>query len=201
MKQKGSANIIVVIIVIILLFIIGYSFLIKNKKKIADTLSPENTPTQNDPTSTPTTTPSGLIPNTNPSPTSKQAPDPAIKNWQSIDAGAFSIALPGGWKFNKLQGMDSYVGEFVGGGIKLSFDYGQYSNSLPDFGDPDHNIHYEIIDESGAKVVTPIGKNGTTGVHFESLESQNKFTLYGTNLTLSQQETALKIFHTIKFKR
>lgn len=126
----------------------------------------------------------------------------APTGWQFIDADSFTSSLPPGWKFNKLQGIDSYVGEFIGDGAKLGFDFGWYSNSLAEDNDPNHIVTYETIGGYRARIVVPkVTGNGTTGIYFGDLGNQNRFNLDGSNLTASQQETALKIFRTIKFKK
>lgn len=124
-------------------------------------------------------------------------------DWQFVDADSFTLSLPPGWTFNKLQGKDSYAGEFVGDGAKLGFDYGWYSDPLAQDGDPDYNITYETIGGYKAKIVVPkIVGNGTTGVYFDDLGGEiqkTRLQISGYNLTAFQQETVLKIFRTIKF--
>ncbi len=123
-------------------------------------------------------------------------------NWQFIDAGSFTLSLPLEWRFNKLQGIDSYVGEFVGDGAKLNFDYGQYSDPLAEDNNSDHIVTYEAIDGYKAKIVVPkVMGTGTTGVYFADLGGgiqKMSFQISGRDLIKPQQETALKIFHTIK---
>ncbi len=126
-----------------------------------------------------------------------------LTNWQFIDADSFTLYLPPDWKFNKLQGIDSYVGEFVGDETKLHFDFGWYSNSLAEDSDPNHTVTYETIDGHRAKIVVPkVTGNGITGVYFDKLggggPQQTRFNLYGENFTSAQQETVLKIFRTLK---
>ena len=53
-----------------------------------------------------------------------------LTSWHKVDPGPFSILAPSGWEFHQLQGVDSYVGEFVGDSIVLRFDFGGYSNPL-----------------------------------------------------------------------
>lgn len=174
-NQKGFVNIALIILVVVLVGVAGYFIL--NKRTIVTT--PNNNP-----------------PVTNEIPT----------NWQFTDADSFTLFLPPGWTFNKLQGIDSYVGEFVGDGAKLGFDFGWYSNNLAEDGDQNHIVTYETIGGYRAKIVIPrITGNGTTGVYFGDLgggrTQKTRFNLYGSNLTFSQQETALKIFRTIGFKK
>ena len=170
MNQRGFANIVLIVLVVAVIGIAGY-FILSNRSPV-----PGPTP-----------------PLTNETPT----------NWQFIDAGSFTLSLPPNWKFNKLQGIDSYVGEFVGDDAKLHFDFGWYSNSLAEDSDPNHIVTYETIDGYRAKIVVPkVTGNGITGVYFDKLgdegPQQTRFNLYGENFTSSQQETALKIFRTLK---
>jgi len=172
MNQKGFVNIAIIVLVIVLVGVVGY-FVLNNRPGTL-TLTP---------------------PVTNGTPT----------NWQFVDANSFTLSLPPSWKFNKLQGIDSYVGEFVGDGTKLGFDYGWYSNSLAEDNDLNHTVAYETIGGYRAKIVVPkIAGNGTTGVYFGDLgggTQKTRFNIYGENLNASQQETAVKIFRTLKFKK
>jgi len=123
-----------------------------------------------------------------------------ISDWQPVDTGSFTLFLPPDWEFIKLQGIDSFVGEFVGGDTVLYFDYGWYSNPLAEDDDPDHNVTYEAIDGFNAKIVVPkIVGNGTTGVYFDNLGSSNKLNIEGYDLSATNQDVSLKIFRTIKF--
>lgn len=124
------------------------------------------------------------------------------EEWQFIDAGPFKLSLPSGWQFHKLPGFDSYVGEIVGDGATLEFDFGRYSNSLVKENDSRHDVIYKTIDGYRAKIVAPkaVG-DGITGIYFDELENRNKLSLYGSNLDLFQQRTALNAFLSIEFKR
>lgn len=124
-------------------------------------------------------------------------------NWQSVDAGSFTLSLPPGWEFNVQQGIDSYVAEFIGDGVRLGFDYGWYSNPLADESDPSYVVTYDAIDGKKAKIVVPkeIG-NGTTGVYFEDVgDGMNRLEISGENLTSSQQDVVLTIFRSIQFTK
>jgi hypothetical protein len=198
-NQKGFANIALIVLVVVLAGAAGY-FALNNR-------SAEPTPTPPVTNEQPTPTPSQPTKN-EPAPTKPtQNNNPPVSNgaptsWQFVDANSFTLSLPSNWKFNKLQGKDSYVGELVGDGAKLSFDFGWYSNSLAEDNDPDHVVTYETIGGYRAKiVVSKVTVNGTTGVYFDNLGNQNRFNLYGSGFSASQQETALKIFRTIKFKK
>ncbi|MDP3063005.1 MAG: BsuPI-related putative proteinase inhibitor [Chloroflexota bacterium] len=125
-------------------------------------------------------------------------------DWQLVDLPGwvsqpgFSLILPPGWEARELQGIDSYVGEVAGDGVRLGFDYGAYSSSLVDDGDPDHFVIYETIGRHQAKLVRPQeGKSGLTGVYFRSLDGP-ALQISGMGLTPQQQETVFAIFRSIR---
>lgn len=121
-------------------------------------------------------------------------------SWHKLDAGPFSILAPSGWEFHQLTGVDSYVGEFVGEGIVLTFDFGRYSNPLKEEKKPVYDVIHKFIGGRGAKIVSPrIPGHGTTGVYFRNVGDSNALTLFGHDLTSAQQELALKMFVTLRF--
>jgi hypothetical protein len=124
----------------------------------------------------------------------------ALTSWLKVDAGPFSILAPSGWQFRQLQGIDSYVGEFVDGSIVLTFDFGRYSNPLKEEKKPAYVVIHKSIDGRRAKIVSPrIPGHGVTGVYFRNVGDSNALTLFGQDLTSTQQELALKIFDTLRF--
>ena len=124
------------------------------------------------------------------------------KSWHEVDAGPFVVSLPPGWNLQKLQGYDSFVGNFVGDGAELEFDFGEYSNALELEKDPKYAISYEMIGGYRAKIVISKWQGvGITGVYFGRLRHRNKLNVSGLNLTGAQINTALKIFRSIRFNR
>jgi hypothetical protein len=120
--------------------------------------------------------------------------------WRKVDAGPFSILAPPGWEFHQLEGVDSYVGEFVGDGVVLRFDYGGYSNPLKEERKPNYVVIHKSIDGHAAKIVSPrVPGHGITGVYFRNAGNASALTLFGKDLTPTQQELALKIFETLRF--
>ncbi len=112
----------------------------------------------------------------------------------------FSLRLPPAWKVNELRGIDSYVGEVVGFGVRLIFDYGAYSPQLNYGNDPEapHSVFYDTIGGVEAKLVTPTGElGGITGAYFKNLGGP-KLTLWGEDLTPAQQQVAFAIFRSIR---
>jgi hypothetical protein len=124
----------------------------------------------------------------------------APANWHKVDAGPFSILAPSGWEFHQLEGVDSFVGEFVGDGIKVTFDFGGYSNPLKEEKKPAYVVVHKSIGGFRAKVVSPrTPGHGITGIYFRDVGNATALCLWGKDLTSTQQELALKIFETIRF--
>ena len=125
--------------------------------------------------------------------------DPA--SWQKVDAGPFSILAPAGWEFHQLPGVDTYVGEFVGNGFALKFDFGRYvKGCLKEYKKPTYVIAKESIGGLSARIVSPQAPSqGITGVYFRKVSGHGAFCLWGKDLAAAQQRLALKIFETIRF--
>jgi hypothetical protein len=120
--------------------------------------------------------------------------------WHKVDAGPFSILAPSGWEFHQLEGIDSFVGEFVGDGVTLTFDFGGHSNSLKEEKNPAYVVIHKSIGALRAKIVSPrTPGHGITGVYFHNVGDSNALILFGHDLTSTQQELALKIFETLRF--
>ena len=121
----------------------------------------------------------------------------------------FSLMLPPGWTLNELQGIDSYVGEITGDGVRLSFDYGRYGWNLTPEDEPEHDyiVSYEEIGGREAKLLLPAAPPSnsttepyepTTGVYFGGLDDNQTLTLQGRGLTPEQQRVAVAIFRSVR---
>jgi hypothetical protein len=122
-----------------------------------------------------------------------------IGGWDKLDAGPFSILAPPGWEFHQLIGYDSFLGEFVGDGVRLRFDYGRYSNGyLNNAKKTAHIVSKRSIDGRSANVAKPrMPGSGLTGVYVKS-DGHNALWLWGEGLTSAQQELVLKMFDTLR---
>lgn len=106
--------------------------------------------------------------------TTETQPVPSPQDWPTayadgFDGYGFSLRLPPSWQLRKLQGVDSYVGEIVGDGVRFTFDYGIYSNQLPYEDDPAYTVMYAEIGGREAKLVRPKeGVEEIPGVYFEN---------------------------------
>ena len=67
--------------------------------------------------------------------------------------------LPTGWQLIQVQGIDSYVGEVTGEGVRLMFDYGNYSRPLNPEDEHEHEyiVAYEKIGGRDAELKVPAG--------------------------------------------
>ena len=53
--------------------------------------------------------------------------------WKKIENSSFSFSVPSSFRKTEAHGIDSFVEEYVTERIKLSFDYGWYSNNFEDW--------------------------------------------------------------------
>lgn len=122
-------------------------------------------------------------------------------NWLKLDAGPFSILAPSGWEFHRLHGVDSYVGEFVGDGAVLRFDFGEYSDGyIEQAKEPNSIILKKSIGGVPAEIVCPrTPGHAVTGAYFRKASGRNSLFLWGRDLTSAQKELVLKIFETVRF--
>ncbi len=135
---------------------------------------------------------------------------PIPSGWLRVDTGAFSVSLPPGWEYVPRQGIDSFVGQLVGGDMRLFFDYGMYSNPLATAGDPGYEVTFECVGGKQAKLVVAKGAPArVTGVFFPEARVSDFGTpgppvfdmleVHGVDLSATQQELALTIFRSVRF--
>ena len=129
-------------------------------------------------------------------------------DWRLVEAPGwpsqpgFYLRLPPGWELNELQGIDSYGGEVIGDGMRLTFDYGGFSWILDPSDDPDHTyaVAYEDIGGFEAKLLISLDdREGYTGVYFEGIGGPS-LNLVGEGLTPEQQHTAISVFRGIRLR-
>lgn len=119
--------------------------------------------------------------------------------WRRLDAGPFSISAPPGWNFRQLPGVDSFVGEFVGDGLTLAFDYGRYSTELRKAKKPTYDISKKSIAGRTARVVSPRALGGGITGLYVHVGGHDALCLWEKDLTGAQEKLVLKIFETIRF--
>ena len=112
----------------------------------------------------------------------------------------FSLRVPPGWRVVQKQGIDSYVGDVLGDGMRLGFDYGSFMWSLDPDDDPEHDyaVIYQDIGSVEGKLLIPVdASGGFTGVYFARLDGPS-LNLIGHDLTPEQQRTAIAIFRSVR---
>jgi len=115
---------------------------------------------------------------------------------------SFAVQLPEGWVFRELQGIDSYVGEFVGSDMALSLDYGGLSGGAnpSDYPQDRYLLEYEYID--GEEAILILSKDETTGeqlvMSIPGFQGGTNLNIYGSGLSSEQVETAVAIFRSVR---
>ena len=145
--------------------------------------------------------------------TSKSSPSELKPGWKSVEAGgSFSFHLPSTMREQKVQGIDSYVGQYRNNNLQVSFDYGMYSAPMDKYSNEAE--YKEIKKKIGGldavviffRQTTPASKHRYfAGVHFSHVGGDRNTGI--TRLTLhadfdreSDWETVQTIFESIRFK-
>lgn len=117
----------------------------------------------------------------------------------TIQLGAFSIETPKKYRYIRRKGYDSYIGEITNLTDTLYFDYGMYSYNFQDETSLEHIFANEMVDGKKAILVRPKRRGrGLTGIYFKNAENSNRLVISGYDL--KNEETAISMFKTIKFK-
>ncbi len=127
------------------------------------------------------------------------------KDWQTIDAGNFTLKAPSGWKFDSSPFFKTITCELVGGKTILYYESGGRNFLLrfeKEEKSPDYLVNHE--NREGRKLTICISKppgKGKTGIFVDEYKDQGAFTFIGENINASQQKIVLKIFRSIRFKK
>lgn len=119
---------------------------------------------------------------------------------------SFTVDLPEGWKYEKKQGIDSYIGVFVKGEDVISFDFGWYSGSFQASAEDPNYIFEEVVigGKKGHIVSTKAGgvtlpdnkKYHVMGLYLRA-DILNSLRMQAFNI--SDKAAVLKIFRSVKF--
>ena len=135
---------------------------------------------------------------------SRAAQDPS--DWARVDTGRFSVALPPGWRYEALQGEDSFVGRFVGDGLTVHFDYGWFWNSLPRDTSA-HELRQERVDERVASLYVPRDPRQVLALYIEHVDDMDRWwspthlSLVGLDVPLDRQALVLQVMRSVVFPR
>lgn len=124
-------------------------------------------------------------------------------NLKTIEIGNYEFEFPSNFKLVEKQGNDSYVGEVVGSGISLFFDFGYFTGGGPNINNP-NNI-YEVIEDNINNHIRQIhiakapSQNGTYIDFFaidgysEVINAYLSLSMGTGTLTIEEQELVVKI--------
>lgn len=122
-----------------------------------------------------------------------------------VDLGSFTIEIPKIWKTDIPDDQeDSFVGRIIGPKLILSFDCSDmgYASDLKDIDTSSHHIQIDSTNKYIIKTIYPkkAGK-GMTGIYLKSRSSSFDFQMNGVDLSVENEQRALKAFKTITFKK
>jgi len=130
------------------------------------------------------------------------------KGWRHLNVGPFAISIPPTWNYDAPNRQeDSFVGQIMGPNLELSFDcsdmgYANHLISADDANFKNYNIKIDTTDKYIVKTIWPKATgNGTTGIYINSRTSTFNFQMNGHNLSVQNENLALKAFKTITFKQ
>jgi hypothetical protein len=134
--------------------------------------------------------------------------------WRKVELKDFSFYIPSDMKERKVRGTDSEIWEFRSKGITLSIDYGVFSPECASLDRPEYREERVVVDGRAAKVCAyrrsdkydatypEKDREYFTAINFPDVwggDSGSRLTFDAACLDSSTQETAKRIFQTIKF--
>lgn len=127
-------------------------------------------------------------------------------DWNSIKNRDFSFSIPKALKKTDARGVDSFVEEYVGDGIELSFDYGAWSNDFHDW--PKETVYENVkVGEETARLGTAETSFGysvakfCTQIYFKDGHGHARLDMFAACRSKAEVEVAKKIFKTIRFTK
>jgi hypothetical protein len=123
--------------------------------------------------------------------------------WKKIENGSFSFSVPSSFRKTGARGIDSFVEEYVAERIKLSFDYGWYSNNFEGW-PKDTKIEDLKVNGKDARIGTAEhtfhkGFPYSTQIHIK-LDGGMALSMFAACKSEEEVALARKIFKTISFK-
>ena len=125
--------------------------------------------------------------------------------WSRVATGPFSVALPPGWRYERASGIDSFVGDFVGDGIRLQFDYGQYGG-MPSYDAATHDLQDARIDFRPARILRSREPQGIVAVDIAYTDAFKRFATGRSHLSIAgsapsaDQDRIETIFRSVRFR-
>jgi len=117
---------------------------------------------------------------------------------KELDLTYFKITVPTNWDYQKIQGLDSFLGQILTARSKLVFEFSEagYAAGAPN----DINLN-KISQRTDRYIITTMWPKqpgtGITGIYFKGVNSPFSFCMWAKNLLIDEQEQALAAFKTI----
>jgi hypothetical protein len=180
-------------------------------------------PTQSAPAATPPPEPAAPEPTSSAGGAASAAPTPGgtgatptapcpAGSWRTLDEGPFTFQAPCELVNKPVQGIDSNVGLYEGGGMVLTYDHGFYSDDLRDREKaPGSTVQQVTISGKSARIITFKSTNPSSpapfgvGVYFAEVgpapgKAKVRMNMVVEGKKAQDQATAKKIFASIRFK-
>lgn len=131
------------------------------------------------------------------------------EGWKRVSPeGRFSFHLPVDMREQKARGIDSFVGEYRSAKIRVSFDYGIYSNDLLLYSNqPEYKAKILNLNGQKARIAFYREDNSNTGYRFRggvhlpvSDDPGTKLTVFAEFNNEEDRETVNAIFETVVFQ-
>lgn len=126
--------------------------------------------------------------------------------WALADEVTFTMSVPCDLERKDAQGIDSQIGKFESNTLRLTYDYGMYSNPLTSTPGPNAKVSHETIGGLSATLVTAGTPGGgafplSAGVHIPRAGKRRgiSLTVWVECANLEARATAHKIFRSIRF--
>ena len=135
------------------------------------------------------------------------------QRWERVEVtGAFSFLVPAGLEKQNVRGIDSEIGEYRSNQLRVSFDFGLFSDNLVAYsGMPEYKEMTTEIDGKKAKIVFFTRDNPGSeykyfaAAHFPAVKNsdgtENKLTITVESTERTSQNLAMAIFESTIFWR
>lgn len=129
-----------------------------------------------------------------------------IKNARTVTVeNAFTFKVPGDMSGADARGIDSIAGAFESPAIRLTYDYGAFSDPLGNDSSDGFQLTLLTIDGHQARIERFEDPSADAGfplvaaIHFPDLGNGNLLTMYARCRDEDAQDLAVDIFRTIRF--
>lgn len=142
------------------------------------------------------------------------APFVSMADWQEVEANAFTMRLPPGLQRERVQAIDSEIGEWTDGDRRVTYDYGWYSDKLEHLpegareltrcdvtlaGHPVRIVRFR--DRAGKQVVAAHWPAASPPDAPRDRGPSNTLTIYAEGSAPRDADLLLAIVHSVRFRK